>query len=440
MRSGVRCLEARRRYCTFGADKCSRGGRAPRLPAPDDAPPSERGNCKDMREPFWIKAGVAVSATIVFGLAVTYARLLATGAVNVHLADFVAYYSAGKLVLAGHGASLYDFAVMRHTQARLTAPLRMPGGVSPFLYPPWFALVVAPLSAVPYTAAYILWFALNVVLAIAVLRALSRHGGLRGMISILFTLLGLSFLPVFAAFGQGQVSVLLLALATAVLVALGAERDLLAGVLLAVFLIKPQYALPVAGVLLIQGRRRAFGTFSLCALFLTAIPVPFLGAGIENAYIHSLVHLSALHGTAGYMAPPSINFSVLGVSVLLDPHLGEPLWVAVSAAVCMLVAWSAYRVLDLESAVAAAILCGLLVSPHVLIYDVSLLILPLAVLARPRAWWACLSCAAYLAPLAGLLLHRGVPLTVGVMGAVMLAILYREWRRVHEGARTVACA
>lgn len=377
-----------------------------------------------MRQRFWIRAAVGIAAAILLGMAVTYGHLLAAGIVNIHLADFLTYYSSSELVLGGHATSIYNFAVMQDVQSRLTAPLRMPGGVSPFIYPPWFAFATAPLSALPYAVAYDAWFAGNIALAIGALVALGRYARLRGAACVVFTLFGLSFLPVFAAFGQGQVSILLLALLVGVLCALRRGTDVLAGVLLAFVLIKPQYALPVAGVLLLQQRWRVVAGFAFCGAMLLLLPLPLFGPGIDGTYVRSLIHLSSLHGTAGYMAPPPINYSLQGAAALLIPAFSTPLRLVLSGCVFGLLLWCGRRSLSVDTPVAVAVLFGLLVSPHVLVYDVSLLLLPIAVLVRRQISWAWLAGTIYMAPLLGLAMHRGVPLIVFVMTAALAALIH----------------
>lgn len=363
-----------------------------------------------------------MAAAVAVGMEVAYGRLLVSGAVNIHLADFVTYYSSSQLVIGGRGKLLYNFAALGHAQAQLTYPLRMPGGVGPFIYPPWFALVVAPLSLLPYTTAYVVWFLGNAVLALVALLGLALYAGLDRLRAVLLVLLGLSFLPVFAAFGQGQVSLMLLALLTGVLWALRARYEAAAGILLALVLVKPQYALPIVGVLALQRRWRACFSVAGCAALLVLVPLPFLGGGIEGQYVKSLIHLSTLHGSAGYMAPPVLNYSLQGFTELVLPAHSALARLLLEAALLLLAVGVALRQRASEIPVALALLFGLLASPHVLIYDVSLLVLPLVVLCRQNGSWSILAGLAYAAPLVGQVIHLGVLATVAAMGVTAAAL------------------
>jgi hypothetical protein len=92
---------------------------------------------------------VLLVLTVGFGLART---LPGTGIVddagNRRGPDFLTHYTAGRMVLAGEAAQLYDLPVQAAAQeAALGAPLDRP---SPFLLPPAAALIFVPLATLPY--------------------------------------------------------------------------------------------------------------------------------------------------------------------------------------------------------------------------------------------------------------------------------------------------
>lgn len=389
-----------------------------------------------MTPSFWLRAAAAGAAAVAAMMALAYAYVVITGAHTIRLADFLAYYTGGTLILHGHGGSLYNFAAVGHAEAHISYPLKMPGRVSPFIYPPWFAVVMTPFALLPYAAAYVIWFAGNALFAAFSLVALGRFAGLRGAAAVLVTMLGLSFLPVFAAFAQGQVSLLLLALLVFLVWALRSGHDVVAGVALSLLLIKPQYALPVAGVLLLRRNWSVCTVFAICAALLVVLPMPFLGSGIEGAYVKGLIHLSRLHGNAGYMAPPHMNYSLQGWLSLVVPSHSTPARYALIGVAFVLTVWGALRDRGVEAPVAFAVLFGLLASPHVLVYDVSLLILPLLLLLGRGNSWVPVVAMAYLAPLAGLLLHLPVVFTVAMVGITMAALAYSTRQETQVRAET----
>ncbi|WP_324806465.1 glycosyltransferase family 87 protein [Sphingomonas sp. LY29] len=70
--------------------------------------------------------------------------------------DFLAYWAAGKMVLGGAGADIYDIAAHRAVESLVVEP-----GLMPFPYPPPFALLVAPFGALPFGPSFIVWTVLT---------------------------------------------------------------------------------------------------------------------------------------------------------------------------------------------------------------------------------------------------------------------------------------
>ena len=66
--------------------------------------------------------------------------------------DFLSFWAAGKMVLAGNSAGIYDIAA-HHAVERSATPV----GTLPFPYPPPFALIVAPFALLPFGAAFAAW-------------------------------------------------------------------------------------------------------------------------------------------------------------------------------------------------------------------------------------------------------------------------------------------
>jgi len=65
---------------------------------------------------------------------------------QVNVTDYLSYWAAGKLALAGEPAAAWD--VERHRQVEFS--LVTLNGLLPFPYPPPFLLMVAPFSLLSY--------------------------------------------------------------------------------------------------------------------------------------------------------------------------------------------------------------------------------------------------------------------------------------------------
>ena len=83
--------------------------------------------------------------------------------------DFLAYWAAGRLALAGQIASVYDLAAHQAAE-EVIAKVH---GWLPFAYPPPFLLIVTPFGLAPFWIAFALWVASTGILYALVA---GRHG------------------------------------------------------------------------------------------------------------------------------------------------------------------------------------------------------------------------------------------------------------------------
>lgn len=70
------------------------------------------------------------------------------------LLDFMSFWAAGRLALGGTPAAAFDLIAVQKVQQTVLGPSP---ATMPFPYPPAFLLVVAPLAALPYFPALVLW-------------------------------------------------------------------------------------------------------------------------------------------------------------------------------------------------------------------------------------------------------------------------------------------
>ena len=90
--------------------------------------------------------------------------------------DFLPAYVAGHFARTGEFARMYDRAAFCDYQSQVIrdAGLDMDGRYGACLNPPHFALLFAPLSALPYRTAAAVWLGINIVLYAASLVLLVR--------------------------------------------------------------------------------------------------------------------------------------------------------------------------------------------------------------------------------------------------------------------------
>src|SRR5215213_10993860 len=85
--------------------------------------------------------------------------------------DFSAFWHAGRIANGGHPAAAWDLEVL-NTSVRATHV----GSdfATAWVYPPVFLLVAAPLAALPYLLALLIWQLLSVVAVAVALKPSSR--------------------------------------------------------------------------------------------------------------------------------------------------------------------------------------------------------------------------------------------------------------------------
>jgi len=204
--------------------------------------------------------------------------------------DFGTFYLAGRMV-AQEPAAIYDVTAMQNLvtwtdQEPSLAPFRVTKWAPPYVYPPFFAVMLHTLAEQPFPVASRLWEGLNIfwlLLSIPLLLYLSgwqerQLGGRRwlllGLLAMLF------FSPAHEVILLGQVSLLLMALIAASLALLhhgNAWRDGLAGALLGLAVaIK---IVPVVLLVYLLLRRRWSAVAGGAAAFLATLWVGAAGAG-----------------------------------------------------------------------------------------------------------------------------------------------------------------
>ncbi|HEY8746096.1 MAG TPA: glycosyltransferase family 87 protein, partial [Chloroflexota bacterium] len=212
--------------------------------------------------------------------------------------DFIAYYSAGKQLLAGDGAHLYNLASQLPYQQRLLQSSGLTANrptMIPFDYPPPAALIFLPLALLPPRVAVLLWLAVNTAAALLAWRRLFGQRSRVGPLA-LFLLFPLDW-----GLLSGQPVGLLLLLATLSFQSLTAGQDAPAGVwlgLLAVF--KPQLVvIPLLGLLVLRRPRAVLGA-AAAGLAVLVLSLVLVGLPGLVAYLGLLRQIDPALGNTAY--------------------------------------------------------------------------------------------------------------------------------------------
>lgn len=302
-------------------------------------------------------------------------------------ADFRQLYAAGYMVRTGHANELYDYHAQKYFQDKLVSPEQQ--GL-PFVSPAYHALFFAPLSFLSYRAAYFAFLAFNVA-ALGICFALLRPWmhNLRAVYWWLPLAVFLGFLPLAAAFIQGQDSILLTALLAGAFVFLSKRLDSAAGILTGLGLFKFPITIPIALLFLIWRRWRFFLGFGVSALVLASVSVWLAGAAQTKLYVESLLSIAGLRpATSGLTLYPvswQMMANVHGFIFGMGGGWIPKLWLHTATLLLtgVVLVWTAVRGSRINNApnlLLLAIPCSVLVAHHTYIHDLSVLLLPTVVL------------------------------------------------------------
>ncbi|WP_426442441.1 glycosyltransferase family 87 protein [Bradyrhizobium genosp. P] len=285
--------------------------------------------------------------------------------------DFIGFWAAGRLVLDGFPAQVFDWDILRRIEdAKLGQDF---AGNYPWHYPPPFLFVASALALLPYSAAYLGWVLASIVPYLAVMRAIVGHNF--GVLLALATPIALFN----ALAGQNGFLTAALIGGTLYLIPI---RPVLAGICLGLLMYKPQYGPLFPIVLIAAGHWRVFVSASVTAIAMFV--VSWLAFGIESwlAFFQRMPRSSQaiFEGHEAWWKLQSI-FAVVR-------HFGgteQLAWIfqcimGATVAVLLVLIWRSRVRYSLK---AAALATGtLLVTPYLFMYDMVALAIPVAFLVR----------------------------------------------------------
>ena len=286
--------------------------------------------------------------------------------------DFVSVWAAGRLVLEGHPAAVYDWPA--HKLVEEAAVGHAFGGYFGWHYPPTFLFVAAALSLLTYATAYAVWVFGTFPVYLAAIRAIvgERIG----------YLLAAAFPALLANFIVGQNGFLTAGLVSGALVLLP-RRPIVAGLLLGLLTYKPHLGLLFPIALVAAGYWRAFFTAAMVAVLMAVAAWFAFGSDTWQAFFANIGHTSQAFLSDGWADWGKLQ-TAFGLTRMLGG--GETLaWavqgaVALVAAIAIALLWRSRAAYEIK---AAALATGaMLATPYLYTYDLVVLAVPLAFLFR----------------------------------------------------------
>ncbi len=300
--------------------------------------------------------------------------------------DFTIFYTAGKCVNEGRGRQLYDLETQLALQGSFAPEVKHRENALPFNHPAFEALLFVPLAGLPYLTAYLVWAVFNIGLIVGFWTLLRpRLPSLNNLLPGLPFLAMFAFFPVIVALLQGQDSILLLFLYGLAFSALATGRAFLAGLCLGLALFKFQLVLPFVFVLLIRRQWKAVAGFSFTAFVLLLVSAAVVGWNGVRAYPEFVLSLNRSPAQAGIdpRDMPNLRGLVSG-SLHLAGMPAMLLIIALSIAMLALVVrwWRVQPGQKFEPGLSLCVAVTTIVSYHLFVHDLSVLMLPILLLAE----------------------------------------------------------
>lgn len=303
--------------------------------------------------------------------------------------DFIAFYLAGKTVLNNYN-DLYDFKHFVELEQKFIEGRDVKLGYLPFAYPPLVALMFSALSSLSFQQAYFTWFAVSFGLFLLSFLIASKTLKFTLPETIFFLFASLAFEPfLMEALGAGQTSCIGLFIFTCIFALLKSKRETLAGMMLGLFYYKPPLALFFVLSSLVQKRFKLMLGFTITSVFLLLGTILFCGLDGFLTYIKA-----ASQYTYGVELLPTIKLPAekgVGLFAALVLILKQNMIFARTAyaLIFMLCLFIVSRLSILSDSIkenkaqsltllfALEVSLSLLLSPQMIIYDLSILLLPI---------------------------------------------------------------
>jgi len=289
-------------------------------------------------------------------------------------ADFIVFYSSALLALGGEAALAYDQAILNAFQYEI---LGIEAHNLAWYYPPVNFLFLIPFTSLSYLEAFWAWTILTTLSLMIVIRQITPIWYIPLLVPLCF--------PVAYSMVAGQNGVLTAAIIGAGLIMLPRSATV-AGLLFGLLIYKPQLAVVIPFCLLAGRHYRTFVSMAVSAVAL--ILMSWLVFGIEPwiAFIHGMVHKSdSLYGPALDVWARIPTVIIMALQVFESSKIAWILQACVSVTAITIAAWVWSTSAKPGTLALALVAATPLVSPHILDYDMAILIIPIAFLAKD-AW------------------------------------------------------
>jgi len=304
-------------------------------------------------------------------------------------ADFIHFYSAGRIAQSAGAAHVYDLLLQQEIQQEQVGFTLAPGQVLPYNHLPFLIPILQTIVSTGYVSSFYRWVCIMIVLFITGILTLGRmltESGMDRRSTLLASIGSFLFLPLFFSLMNGQDTAFLFLGAAIWMYGLVTGREMLAGLGLSLTTVRPHIALILALPMLFRSRKVFLG-FVLGSGTLALVSFLIIGMEGTREFI-SVILISAggeWHGMKQYAM-----YNLIGILMRTLPWLeAETIrmigWIAYGATIIGLcIFWARSKGLQVGQTGLTVIL-ALFTVPHLHFHDLTLLLIPIYELIRSSA-------------------------------------------------------
>jgi len=334
------------------------------------------------------------------------------------LHDFLNLYTGAALARDGVFAGMHTPEVQLQREQEYVPQLKE---LIPFVRPPFYALLLAPMAWLPFGPAFWAWLGTQAAVLAGTWAWAFRRWGTDALI------FGSMYLPTALGIAHGQDCVLILTIVLGTYALAHRERHFLSGVVLGAGLIKFHLFLLWPVMLLVQRRWRMLAGACAMVAVEALVSLALAGPGGIAKYI-ALLRMTDLR----HLSPSPelmVNVRGLALNLSIDSIAVTGMLTAVAVMLTVAACWRA----PLWRAVAAASAGSLLVAPHVYGYDAGLLLVGLwLAMFEGGMRWPRITAAVLLTPIPMLLGLAGSPWAAATPLALLAFLVSLAWMRTTQ--------
>jgi hypothetical protein len=296
-------------------------------------------------------------------------------------ADFIHFYSAGRIAQSEGAGQVYDLALQQKIEEQQVGFPLAPGQVLPYNHLPFLIPILQTIMSPDYVNSFYRWVLIMVTIfmtSIIILGRILTESGMDSKSILLASIGSFLFLPLFFSLMNGQDTAFLF-LGTAIwMYGLVTKRELIAGLGLSLTTVRPHIALILALPMLFSYRKPFMG-FVIGSGILALISFLIIGVDGTRDFI-DIILISA--GGEWYGMKQYAMFNLIGILMRSLPSLGVGTirtigWIIYGVAIIALcIFWARNKNLEVGK-IGLTVILALFTVPHLHFHDLTLLLIPI---------------------------------------------------------------